>query len=177
MKKVLAILTLAGAALLMTAGPAMAHNVLVSSDPANGSSVSAGPAQIRLVFDQPVQAGFNTISVVGPDGSSRWEGGSAAVDGATVTAAVRPLGPAGQYTIGYRILSADGHPVTGEVKFSLTTAGSGTPAPPSAAQSTGGSGQSADSGGMPVWPWIAGAVVVLGLGVVLALRLGKSDGK
>jgi len=27
--------------------------------------------------------------------------------------------------------------------------------------------------GTPVWPWIAGAVVLVGAGVVLALRLGR----
>jgi hypothetical protein len=32
----------------------------------------------------------------------------------------------------------------------------------------------AESGGAPVWPWIVAAVVAVGLGVVLALRLGRS---
>jgi hypothetical protein len=31
-----------------------------------------------------------------------------------------------------------------------------------------------DTGGAPVWPWIVGAVVAVGLGVALALRLGRS---
>jgi copper resistance protein C len=38
-----------------------------------------------------------------------------ALDGPTVSIDVAPLGPAGRYEIGYRIISADGHPVTGSV--------------------------------------------------------------
>jgi hypothetical protein len=96
-----------------------------------------------------------------------------------VIAPLRPLGPAGVYTIGYRVLSADGHPVIGEVTFTLTKAGTGTPASVSAAKATG-SGQSSaagDSGGVPIWVWIAGAVVLLGIGLTVALRTGKEPRK
>lgn len=48
---------IAGAMTLGLAGPALAHNVLVSSDPLAGSSIDAGPAVISLTFDQPVNGG------------------------------------------------------------------------------------------------------------------------
>ncbi len=108
-----------------------------------------------------------------------------------VTVPVRPLGPAGEYTVGYRVLSTDSHPVQGAVRFTLTAPGPGTaaaPAPsgdgapeavaaPDGPASTGPSSDSSDgsdSGGTPVWPWIAGAVLLLGAGVAAALRLGRS---
>jgi hypothetical protein len=84
-----------------------------------------------------------------------------------VTAPVRELGPAGVYTIAYRIISADGHPVSGTLTFTLTTAGDGTPAAPPADSAAGD-----DSGGVPIWVWIGGAVVVLGIGLFFALRIG-----
>jgi hypothetical protein len=31
-----------------------------------------------------------------------------------------------------------------------------------------------DEGGAPVWPWVVGAVVLVGGGVAAALRLGRS---
>ncbi|WP_199440636.1 copper resistance CopC family protein [Umezawaea beigongshangensis] len=183
----LASAVIAGAMALGTAGPALAHNVLIGSDPANGSSVDAGPRQLTLTFDQPVQGGedINTVTVIGPDGS-HWEAASApTIKDNVVTAQVRPLGPAAEYTVGYRILSADGHPVTGSVKFTLTTAGTGTPAPESEIRATGsaasGSASNSPDGGsgMPIWPWIVAAVVLLGGGVFLALRGGggKEDGR
>ncbi|WP_447005022.1 copper resistance CopC family protein [Saccharothrix isguenensis] len=160
----------AGAVVLGTATPAFAHNVLVSSDPKDGSQLESGPAEITLTFDQPVQAGekFNTVTVTGPEGT-RWEAeGEPTVKNNTVVFPVRPLGPAAEYTIGYRVLSADGHPVTGSLKFTLTKAGDGTPAPKPEADPSA----PADGGGVPIWVWILGAVVLLGGGVFLALRGG-----
>ncbi|GDY31131.1 copper resistance CopC family protein [Gandjariella thermophila] len=172
MRRVLAVLLLAVTAVLGLATPAFAHNVLLGSDPADGAKLATGPAKVTLTFDQPVQFGFNTVTVTSTDGA-HWEAGPATVAGNAVSAPVRPLGPAGEYTIGYRVLSADGHPVTGAVRFTLTTPGTGTPAsvaPTGTAAPSAGGG-----GGTPVWPWIVGAVVLLAAGVVIALRLGRSE--
>jgi methionine-rich copper-binding protein CopC len=177
MRKALVTLALTVVAMLGTATPALAHNILISSDPAQGAHLDAGPGRITLTFDAPVQPGdVNQVAVTGPDGN-QWTDGGAQVSSNVVTAALRPLGPAGDYTVGYRILSADGHPVSAEFKFSLTKPGNGTPAPagankPQAAASTGSPG---DSGGVPVWVWIGGAVVVLAIGLTLALRMGKTE--
>ncbi|MEQ0562708.1 copper resistance CopC family protein [Amycolatopsis sp. NEAU-NG30] len=176
MRGVLVALALTGVAVLGTATPALAHNVLISSDPANGSSVATGPAKISLTFDQYVQgADVNQIAVTGP-GGGQWAEGPISVVNNVISAPLRPLGPAGKYTIGYRVLSADGHPVTGELSFTLTTAGTGTPAAVDAARSPGGSAQAApqpsSSTGVPIWVWIAGAVVLLAIGLTVALRSG-----
>jgi methionine-rich copper-binding protein CopC len=164
--------------LLLGAGTAFAHNVLLSSDPAAGASLDTGPSRVTLRFDLPVQTSsdFNVITVIGPEGG-HYENGEADVDGSTVSAAVNPLGPAGRYTIGYRVVSDDGHPVSGSVGFTLTRAGTGHPVAPASAPpqgEPGGSG-SADGGGggLPWWLWAIGAVALLGAGVTLALRAGK----
>ncbi|MBC6449259.1 copper resistance CopC family protein [Actinokineospora xionganensis] len=163
-------------AIIGLAPAAFAHNQLVSSTPADKASLESGPSTIELTFDQPVQSGkgLNSVVVVGPNGTDQWQSGEASVRGNVVTAQVRALGPAGDYRIGYRILSADGHPVAGELKFSLTRAGNGTPAPVEATQNTGSAkaGEAQESGGVPVWVWIAGAVVLLGAGVFFAMRVG-----
>ncbi|MFC7342496.1 copper resistance CopC family protein [Saccharopolyspora griseoalba] len=181
MRRLLAVGALALAALLGSASPALAHNVLVGSDPADGAQLQTGPQEVRLSFDQPVKQGdqYNTVTVVGPKGE-HWTSGPARVEGSSVTVPVRELGPAGDYAVGYRVLSNDGHPVSGKVGFRLTTAGNGTPAPqteqaPQAPDSPEQEQQSG-SGGMPIWPWIVGAVIVVALGLVLALRLGKPKG-
>lgn len=174
MKRLLAVVTLAGLGLFAMAAPASAHNSLISSNPVNETSLDAGPPAIVLTFDQPVQEGegLNSVAITGPDGTE-WQGGAATVDSNVVSAPVRELGPTGVYTVGYRIVSADGHPVSGKLTFTLTKAGNGTPAPAnanddSASGSTGGS----DSGGLPIWVWLVGAVVLLGAGLFVALRIG-----
>jgi methionine-rich copper-binding protein CopC len=159
--------------LLGSATPAFAHNSLIGSTPRDGSALASGPNQIELKFDQPVQAGqgLNTIAVIGPN-NDHWEGGAAQVSSNVVTAPVRPLGPAGTYRIGWRILSADGHPVQGELTFTLTQAGTGTPAPPGQQAAAPESSSSNADNGVPAWVWIAGAAVLLAAGLVLALRVG-----
>jgi len=174
MRRLTVVVVTALLAMVGLAGTALAHNVLVDSNPKAGSSVDAGPPTVTLTFDQPVQEGeqFNSIVVIGPNGD-HWEGGKTTVDGRTVSVPLRPLGPAGKYQIGYQILSNDGHPVRAQVAFTLTKAGNGTPTP-------GTNTVSQDSGGgLPIWVWIAGAVVLLGVGVTLALRSGnpKKQGK
>lgn len=174
---------LAGLALLLGATPALAHTRLQSSDPGDGASLDAAPERVSLTFNEEMTPGFSTITVVGPDGA-HYETGEVGAQGGTVDTAVLPLGPAGQYKIGYRVVSADGHPVAGEVAFTLTTAGPATTAPapaPSAAPAVSAApaapapaaAPAESGGGTPVWPWIIGAIVLVGGGVVAALRLGR----
>ncbi|MHA6619195.1 copper resistance CopC family protein [Pseudonocardia sp. DLS-67] len=182
--RTLAVGVLAGLALLLGATPALAHARLESSDPTDGASLDAAPQRVTLTFNEAMTPGFNTLTVVGPD-QGHYETGDVAVDGSSVSIEVQPLGPAGQYEVGYRVVSADGHPISGSVGFTLTTAGTGTPAAAAApsASPAAPTGQPApapaaaapadDSGGTPVWPWIVGAVVLVGGGVVAALRLGR----
>ena len=174
---------LAGLTLLLGATPALAHARLQSSDPADGASLDTAPQRVTLTFNEQMTPGFNTVTVVGPD-QQQYQSGDVAVDDSSVSIAVQPLGPAGRYEIGYRVVSADGHPISGSVAFTLTTPGPGlaaagasataaaptaqaAPAPPAAAPADSG------EGGTPVWPWILGAVVLVGGGVVAALRLGR----
>ncbi len=168
--------------MLGLAGPALAHNVLISSDPLAGSSIEAGPAVVSLTFDQPVNGGpgLNAISVTSTDGG-HWEGvGEPTVKDNVVSLPLRPLGPAGEYTVSYRILSADGHPVADSLKFTLAKAGTGTPAPanevaanPAASPATSTTTEA--GGGVPIWVWILGAVALLGGGVFFALRGGVKE--
>ncbi|PXY31760.1 copper resistance CopC family protein [Prauserella muralis] len=189
MRRLLLVAGVAVLALFGAAAPASAHNVLISSDPAEGARLAESPQSVTLTFDQPVQdAGVNQVAVTGPDGG-QWAGGGIEVNRNVVTAPLRPLGPAGEYVIGFRILSADGHPVSEEIRFTLTKAGPGAAAgspssavseaaPPTgtaqapAAEDTSDEGS---SGGVPVWVWIVGAVVLLGIGVTVALRMGSGQ--
>jgi len=181
-RRVLAITMLTGLVFAGSAAPVFAHNSLMDSFPRNGTSLAEGPKQIELMFDEPVQAGdgLTTLAVIGPR-QDHWESCGVTVRGSTVTVPVRPLGEAGDYTVGWRVLSADGHPVSGQFSFTLTTAGAGTPTPADELASCGGLTQAAaqqapgDGGGIPAVVWIAGAAVLLGLGVVLALRMGRRE--
>lgn len=180
MKRLLVVLALIGVVVFGFAGPAHAHDVLVGSDPPAGATLASGPTTVRLDFDAPVQRGPNLVTVVGPNGRHFERSDSTTVTGDSVSAEVGPLGPIGVYTVGYRIISADGHPVTGAVTFTLTTAGTGTgtnnPAGDGQSGAVGASGAAGSDGGVPIWIWLVGAAVLLGLGLVIALRAtGRKD--
>ena len=145
------IAVLTALAAVVFAGPAAAHDVLLSSDPADGSTVQTAPPSVTLTFDQPVQDFEPVVTVTGPDGQS-YQSGSPTVDSTVVTNAVGPLTAAGEYLIAYRVVSADGHPVVGEVKFQFT--GAPAPAAPSETASSGqiSSGQISSVATAPATP-------------------------
>lgn len=149
------------AALLFAAGPAAAHSVVIASTPAPGEQIAQGPERVSLTFNEALQESFAALTVVGPDGNL-WSKGDPLVEDATVSVAVGDLGPAGEYTIAYRVTSADGHPVTGTQVFTLTQDGPG--APGAAAAAAGAAAPASDSdedSGPAVWIFVVVGVVVL----------------
>ena len=172
-------LLLSAAATVVTATPAFAHAELIASTPAEGAALAAPPEQVQLTFSEAVTLPENPVAVAGPDGVS-WTVGQPSVAGAVVTVPVRPAGPAGAYTLTYRVVSSDGDEIGGNVPFTLTAAVPTTQSPPpttdttvTTTQTTAADAAEDDSGGVPVWVWILVAVVVLAGGVVVAMRLGR----
>ncbi len=136
---VLVALLLALAAVLATAGRADAHNALLGTDPADGSTVAAPPERITLTFDQPAQALGTEIVVTGPDGATVSTGTAELVDN-TVSQALAADLPAGAYAVQWRVTSADGHPLSGELAFTATEGAA--PAGDAAAAPTGAPAES-----------------------------------
>jgi copper resistance protein C len=174
------------AAIVLAPQAASAHDYIVAADPAEGQSV-ATLTQIALTFSgAPIGAqGANLVEVVGPDGRY-YETACPDLAGTDVTTPVRP-GAAGTYQVVWRIVSSDGHPVSGQYSFSYappagTPAGAGaaspacapagaaTPAPadPDGANAVGG-----------VWIGVGiGAVVTVAVAIgawLLIRRTGGSD--
>ena len=142
-----------GALALFGAAPAAAHATRVSTDPASDASLAQGPAAVSAVFNEQLQTSFAAMTVVGPDGNLWSTTDSVRVSGATASVGLRPLGPAGTYTVNYRVTSADGHVVSGAWSFRLTVAGTGSPGPSAAAVA------GADDA-LPVWPFVAATTVI-----------------
>ena len=141
---------------------ASAHAVRVSTDPADKTELNVSPPTVSATFNEALQPQFAAMTVVGPDGNL-WTDGDPKIEGAVIRTGVRPLGPAGEYTVNYRVTSADGHPVSGSWSFRLTTAGTGTPGPSAAASDT-------SDDGIPVWPFMVAAVVIVAGGALWAVR-------
>jgi copper resistance protein C len=185
---VLAATVVGGLCALIGASPAAAHNSLTGSDPKDGARLEAAPAQVRLTFLAKLDPKTTKVTVTGPGkvsaaaGEPRFEGKVVEVD---FTA-----GAAGAYTVAYQVASDDGHPIKGDISFTLTVgapapatpeptpAASSAPAPPAATSAAALEPTSDADDGPPVWPWVAlaaGILIALG-GGALALRGRRGGG-
>jgi methionine-rich copper-binding protein CopC len=149
------------AVILLGAGSAAAHARLVSATPAAGATLTSAPPAVRLEFDgPPYDIGLGVV-VTSPSGQTMSQG-RAGIVGNTVVAPLAPLTAAGTYVVAWRVVSADGHPVSGRYTFTYAPDGS-TPTTSLATTSSG-------SGGGHAWVLLVLAVVaVIGLSVLLIL--------
>ncbi|MEV0156106.1 copper resistance CopC family protein [Micromonospora sp. NPDC050686] len=116
---------------MIPAAPAAAHNSFTGSTPAKGARVTTAPAQVELRFLAKLDPNNTTITVTGP-GDAPAAGGAPRFAGSRVLVPLK-AGPAGAYVVGYQVGSADGHPIKGEVRFTVTT-GTATASPSVAPQ-------------------------------------------
>ena len=100
--------------------PASAHAHLVRAVPGDGATVVTAPARVRLVFDENMRTPA-ALAVTGPSGA-RVDHAQAQVLDNTVTVRVEVM-TAGPYTVAFRVVSADGHPVSGETTFRFAPGG------------------------------------------------------
>ncbi|RZU18026.1 copper resistance CopC/CopD family protein [Streptomyces sp. BK239] len=119
-----ALLLLAGAVLALLAGgasPAAAHSTLVRAVPADSSVIKTAPDRITLTFSEAVGLSAGSLRVLSPESLRVDEGPVRHASGTSDTAEVRLAGklPEGTYTVGWRVVSADGHPISGAFTFSL----------------------------------------------------------
>ncbi|WP_147942096.1 copper resistance protein CopC [Microbispora sp. CSR-4] len=150
------------------ASPASAHDSLKKSTPAANAVVS-GLDEIELEFSAHVSF---PVVVLHDAAGRRFESGTPRVDGSTVVEGVAgPLSP-GSYTIAWRVVSSDGHPIEGEIPFivgSSSAASAGGTAP--VASPVAGEEGPRQETGTPGWIWaVVAAVVVLGVAAVLVAR-------
>ncbi|MFE7764234.1 copper resistance CopC/CopD family protein [Streptomyces sp. NPDC057438] len=118
--------------LLAGSGTASAHAALKGSDPVDGSVLDAAPRDITLRFTESVSLLEDSIRVVDPENRAVDTGKPGRAGGRSDTAAVTlPAGlDDGTYTIAWRVVSADSHPISGALLFSVGEPSASTAALP-----------------------------------------------
>jgi copper resistance protein C len=202
-RRAAAALLLSAAAVVATATPAFADTELDASSPGQGGTL-AGPRLVVLSFTGHVTLPANPITVTGGSGASWTIGKAIATGPVVRAPVQRigPPGPytltykviaedgdAVTGTVSFTLISADAGSTTSLPPPPIKAT---TPAtPPGTAVSTGPHGavhvvpdgspgtaadaaSTSDSGGIPPWVWILGAVVVLAIGLLQAFRVGRS---
>ncbi|MEU2285406.1 copper resistance protein CopC [Streptomyces sp. NPDC013178] len=103
------------------AGQASAHAALRSADPADGSVVKTAPRDITLTFTESVGLVDGSFRVFDPDNRRLKTGKEGHVEGrGDVVRVTLPekLGT-GTFTVAWRVVSADSHPIAGAFTFSI----------------------------------------------------------
>lgn len=113
----------AALAVSATSLPASAHDSLISSTPEPGERLASAPGEVSLRFSDDVLTVGSAIIVADAEGRD-WVTSEVIILGDTVSAELDPGLPDAGYEIRWRVVSSDGHPISGLVPF---TVGDGTP--------------------------------------------------
>lgn len=181
------------AGLALVAAPAQAHDRLVASSPSADQAVDVAPADLVLTFsNEPLDLG-HSVAVRDASGADLAVG-QPVVSGRDVSVAL-PEVPAGAYTVVWRVVSGDGHPIEGTYPFTVTTGVAPSPTtepttsepttiepssdptttepstPPTSTDEDVTPPTDAGSGGVPAW--VLALVAVAAAGGVVALLLTR----
>ncbi len=179
---------------LATATPAAAHDELIASDPADGTTVSALPPELTLTFSSfPLDEPGATLLEVTDAAGADLAVGEPVVDGTAVTQALEG-DVSGEVTVVWKVVSSDGHPIDGELRFEVAGAATSSPTPesvttppataePSATETaTPAADDDNDNDNASVLPWALGGILVVAAIAAVAYLLGsrarrrRSDG-
>ena len=122
MRKLLVSLCLAGLA-LFSSPVAFAHGEIVSTFPEQYSNATPIPAEVWIEFDGNLQTldgqSINTIDVVDATGLTV-SYGDPVIEGGKISTKLSGQSAPGVFTVNYRIVSEDGHPVEGSYTFNAS---------------------------------------------------------
>jgi copper transport protein len=110
----------AAGAFVGLADPASAHAVVIGSSPTDGQTLPAAPEDVQITFSEHVSADKNGLTVLNSSGE-RVDNGDAQVGttGNVLSATLRSGLADGTYVMNYRVISADGHPVSAAIVFGI----------------------------------------------------------
>lgn len=107
--------------LVLGGAPAsVAHEELTGSAPEDGDVLTSAPQELRLTFSGDISPLGAQVQVTGPEDAVL--DGDPRVAGAEVVHPLPADAPAGDYAVVWRVTSADGHPISGELSFTVETA-------------------------------------------------------
>jgi len=137
-----ALLAAVFAVLLAVPGAASAHATLEGTSPQRGATVKEEPGAVVFRFSEPVEGNFGAVRVYDVEGERVDEGDAfhPGGEGTKLGVHLEPGLPDGSYTATYRVVSADGHIVSGGYVFSIGKAGRAPEETVAELVATGGAG-------------------------------------
>ena len=123
--------SLAVAGSLTVAVSASGHASLLSSTPEDGAALDIAPQDVRFTFSEELFAELIEVSVLDAAGDlvMATEAEQTPPPGTDVIVPWPSDLPPGEYSVAFRVVSADGHPVTGRITFSYAAVAEATEEP------------------------------------------------
>ncbi|MGM9472889.1 copper resistance protein CopC [Pseudarthrobacter sp. YS3] len=118
------------AALLGVSMPASAHDAAESTSPAQDATVATAPEKVSVTFSKN-PLGIGSQFSVKDSAGAEWADGAVSIVDSVASQKLKSGAPAGAYTVAWRVVSSDSHPIEGTFGFTASAAAAG--APPSAA--------------------------------------------
>ncbi|QCO96740.1 copper resistance protein CopC [Arthrobacter sp. 24S4-2] len=115
------------AAVLFAAAPASAHDAAESSSPAQGATVATPPEKVSVTFNKDPLALGSQIQVKDAAGTN-WADGPVEIVDNVASQKLRDGAPAGEFTVVWRVVSSDSHPIEGTFTFTATAGAAGSTA-------------------------------------------------
>lgn len=166
---------LLAAAAVFVATPAHAHDELVSTDPDADGTVEVLPDQLTLTFSGVLstEPGATEVAVMDADGASLTDGEPEVAE----TTVTQPLMDAatGTITVQWKVVSSDGHPISGEYSFQVAepqptptptptaTTTESTPAPTQTVEPSPTETPAPASDVSPSVPWVIGGIIAIAI--------------
>jgi copper transport protein len=150
------------------AGTASAHAALRDTDPRDGSVLKSAPRQVTLTFTESVALLDDSFRLFDPDSRRVSTGEAEHVDGRSDAVRVSLPGGLGEgtFTVAWRVVSADSHPISGAFTFSI-----GQPSATSATIDTGPTENAATAALYDIVRYLAYAALALLVGTVVFVLL------
>ena len=152
---------------------AHAHASLVTTSPEDGSELTTPPSVVELTFNEELLPDTVEIAVT-TEASGLIAGTEFTTVGPTVQVSWPQDLPDDTYKVAYRVVSNDGHPVTGAITFSYTGSGVSAPVESEVVVTESSAVQESESTGIaPVWLIIGGLVIGGAIGYIMWRRASK----
>ena len=142
---------------LATAGPASAHAELIRTDPAQGAVLDEAPDVVTFTFNEAVRGVPDGVEVFDAEGNPL-SSSSRTRDKELLVTLDGEVGD-GSLVVAWRVVSADGHPISGALTFAI-----GAPSPAVATPDVDDQGDDVPLAlSLAHWPAYAGLLLAVGL--------------
>lgn len=133
---------------LLPTSIANAHTGLVSSVPSAEQELDSLPSHVILEFEEDLLSiggeKTNVITVTDSQGD-QVDTGKAELSGRKLSVGISSSESRGDFTVTWRVVSGDGHPIQGSFKFSVKATASTSASSPSVIESPSGAGAAKES--------------------------------